>query len=135
MNSKKKMIMGGIALLMVAFLCAGLLTKLSLIAYVLFALVGMGWASIGVNSYPMVVELASGGDVGKYTGYYYTASMAAQSLTPTVSGIFMDKIAMTTLFPYAAIFVGLAFFTMLMVKHGDSKVEARKGLEALDIDD
>jgi hypothetical protein len=42
---------------------------------------------------------------------------------------------MTTLFPYAAIFVGLAFFTMLMVKHGDSKAESKKGLEALDIDD
>ena len=63
------------------------------------------------------------------------ASMAAQSLTPTVSGIFMDKVAMTTLFPYAAIFVGCAFFTMLMVKHGDTKVEAKQGLEALDIDD
>ena len=61
--------------------------------------------------------------------------MAAQSLTPTVSGIFMDKVAMTSLFPYASIFVGLAFFTMLMVKHGDSKVEAKRGLEALDIDD
>jgi hypothetical protein len=47
----------------------------------------------------------------------------------------MDKVAMTTLFPYAAIFVGLAFFTMLMVRHGDARVEAKKGLEALDIDD
>jgi hypothetical protein len=47
----------------------------------------------------------------------------------------MDQIAMTTLFPYASIFVGLAFFTMLAVKHGDSKVEAKKGLEAFDNDD
>jgi hypothetical protein len=83
----------------------------------------------------MVVEMCSGADVGKYTGFYYTASMAAQSLTPTISGIFMDKVAMTSLFPYASIFVGLAFFTMLMVKHGDSKVEAKKGLEAFDTDD
>ena len=101
----------------------------------MFILAGIAWATINVNSFPMVVEMCSGADVGKYTGYYYTASMAAQSLTPTVSGIFMDKIAMTTLFPYAAIFVGMAFFTMLMVKHGDSKVIAKKGLEALDIDD
>ena len=79
--------------------------------------------------------MCSGADVGKYTGYYYTASMAAQSLTPTISGLFMDNIAMTSLFPYASIFVGLAFFTMLMVKHGDSKVESKKGLEAFDMDD
>ena len=79
--------------------------------------------------------MCSGADVGKYTGFYYTASMAAQSITPTVSGIFMDNVAMTTLFPYAAIFVGLAFFTMMFVKHGDSKVEAKKGLEAFDTDD
>ena len=36
---------------------------------------------------------------------------------------------------YAAIFVGLSFVTMFMVKHGDAKVEAKKGLEALDVDD
>ena len=103
--------------------------------YIMFALAGIAWATINVNSFPMVVEMCSGADVGKYTGFYYTASMAAQSLTPTISGIFMDKVAMTSLFPYAAIFVGLAFFTMLMVKHGDAKVEAKNGLEALDIDD
>ena len=47
----------------------------------------------------------------------------------------MDKFGMHVLFPYAAVFTGLAFVTMLFVKHGDSKPEAKKGLEALDIDD
>ena len=51
------------------------------------------------------------------------------------SGFLMDQLGMTILFPYAAIFAGLAFFTMLMTKHGDAKVIAKKGLEALDIDD
>jgi MFS family permease len=69
----------------------------------------------------MVVELARGGNVGKYTGFYYTASMAAQTLTPLVSGSIMDNFGMKTLFPYAAIFAGLAFITMLFVRHGDSK--------------
>ena len=45
------------------------------------------------------------------------------------------KMGMTILFPYAAIFVGLAFVTMSLVKHGDAKIVAKKGLEALDIDD
>ncbi len=52
-------------------------------------LIGFGWASINVNSYPMVVEMSRGGsDVGRFTGYYYTASMSAQILTPILSGFF-----------------------------------------------
>ena len=134
---RKKTILAGVAMLFTAFFggCFMTASSPSWLMTAMFILAGVAWATINVNSFPMVVEMCSGADVGKYTGYYYTASMAAQSLTPTVSGIFMDKIAMTSLFPYAAIFVGCAFFTMLMVKHGDSKVEAKKGLEALDIDD
>ena len=134
---RKKTILAGIVMLFTAFLSGCFLTASSpsWLMTAMFILAGVAWATINVNSFPMVVEMCSGADVGKYTGFYYTASMAAQSLTPTVSGIFMDKIAMTTLFPYASIFVGLAFFTMLMVRHGDSKVEAKKGLEAFDNDD
>jgi len=102
---------------------------------VLFALAGIGWATINVNSFPMVVELCSGGDIGKYTGFYYTASMSAQIVTPMLSGYLMDQMGMTVLFPYSAVFVALAFITMILVKHGDAKVMAKKGLEALDIDD
>jgi hypothetical protein len=47
----------------------------------------------------------------------------------------MDKLGMTVLFPYATIFAGLAFVTMLFVMHGDSKVDAKRGLEALSVDD
>ena len=132
---RKKMIMGGIALLMIAFFCAGLLTKLSFVAYLLFALVGMGWASIGVNSYPMVVELSSGSDVGRYTGFYYTFSMAAQVITPILSGALLEYVGYWTLFPYAFVMLTLAMLTMSRVRHGDSKPEARKGLEALDCAD
>ena len=80
----------------------------------------------------MVVELCSGGSVGKYTGFYYTASMAAQVATPMLSGLLMDKLGMGVLFPYATVFVALAFVTMLFVHHGDSKPEARLGLDALE---
>ena len=69
----------------------------------------------------MVVELSKGGNVGKYTGFYYTASMAAQTATPVISGLMMDRFGMTTLFPYGCIFVLLAFVSMLLVKHGDNR--------------
>ena len=101
----------------------------------LFALAGVAWATINVNSFPMVVELCSGGDVGKYTGDYYTASMAAQAVTPWISGYLMDEMGMRILFPYAAVFVALAFVTMLFVKHGDSKAAVKTGLETFDLDD
>ena len=134
---RKKTILAGVAMLFTAFFAACFLTATSpaWLMTIMFILAGIGWATINVNSFPMVVEMCSGADVGKYTGLYYTASMAAQSLTPYFSGLLMKRIAWTTLFPYASVFVALAFVTMLMVKHGDSKIEAKKGLEAFDNDD
>ena len=134
---RKKTILAGIVMLFTAFLAASFMdaTSPAWMMYIFFVLAGIGWATINVNSFPMVVEMCSGSDVGKYTGFYYTASMAAQSITPTISGIFMDQVAMTTLFPYASVFVGLAFVTMLLVRHGDNKAEAKRGLEALNIED
>ena len=135
---RKKTILVGVLVLTAAFVAAYFMSASQpvLLLNLLFAAAGIGWATINVNSFPMVVELCSGGDVGKYTGYYYTASMAAQALTPTISGILMDQFGMrNVLFPYSAIFVGLAFITMLLVKHGDAKPETKIGLEALDVDD
>ncbi len=122
---RKKTILAGVIMLTTAFGVAAFLdagTPLP-VMMVLFALAGIGWATINVNSFPMVVELARGGNVGKYTGFYYTASMAAQTLTPVLSGFLMDSFGMKILFPYAAVFAGLAFVTMLFVRHGDSKPE------------
>ncbi len=120
---RKKTILAGIIILGTAFLCSSFIRAGSsvIIMDILFAMAGIGWATINVNSYPMVVELSQGSEVGKYTGFYYTASMAAQTLTPFISGLFMDKVSMTTLFPYGCVFVLLAFVTMLFVKHGDNR--------------
>ena len=134
---RKKTILAGVVMLASAFALASFMRVGSSAALmnVLFALAGIGWATINVNSFPMVVEMCSGSDIGKYTGYYYTASMAAQIVTPMFSGYLMDQMGMTILFPYAAIFVALAFATMWFVKHGDAKPESKKGLEALDVED
>ena len=126
------------ALLTVAFTLAQFVTAQTSVALMIgiFVLAGVAWATINVNSFPMVVEMCSGADVGKYTGFYYTASMAAQTVTPMLSGFLMDQMGMTVLFPYAAIFVALAFVTMSLVKHGDAKkLETKKGLEAFDTED
>lgn len=131
---RRKAILAGVTMLTAAFAIAAFLKhdSPSLLMNAMFALAGIGWATINVNSFPMVVELASGGDVGKYTGFYYTASMAAQIATPMVSGMLMDRCGMWVLFPYAAVFTALSFVTMFFVRHGDSKPVAKIGLEALD---
>jgi len=120
---RKKAILAGVALLAAAFTAAIFVGPGSsdILIYAIFVLAGIAWATINVNSFPMVVQMCSDGDVGKYTGYYYTASMAAQTLTPMLSGFMMDKLGMGVLFPYAAIFVAGSFVTMLFVKHGDAK--------------
>ena len=134
---RKKTIMGGVVMLSAAFAAAAFMRSSSptWLMNAMFILAGIGWATINVNSFPMVVEMCSGSDIGKYTGYYYTASMTAQIATPVLSGFLMDNVAETVLFPYAAIFAALAFVTMAFVNHGDAKPEAKTGLEALDIDD
>ena len=130
---RKKAILIGVTILTTAFFIASFLKNGTplIVMTIIFVMAGIGWATINVNSFPMVVELAKGSDVGKYTGFYYTASMAAQTLTPMISGFVMDKIAMRMLFPYATVFAGCAFITMLFVKHGDAKPEAQGVLESL----
>ena len=137
---RKKTIMGGIILLASCFLLGFVLTtvysSINAVMFVVFALVGLAWAAINVNSLPMVVEMCKGSDIGKFTGYYYTASMSAQIITPILAGTLMRHISYQILFPYAALFVSLSFVTMLFVRHGDVKAEAKKGLEAFeDMDD
>ena len=137
---RKKTIMTGIILLAACFLGGFFLTtafhSINAVMFIVFALVGFAWAAINVNSLPMVVEMCRGSDIGKFTGYYYTASMAAQVVTPVLAGFLMRNVSYKVLFPYAAIFVGLSFLTMTKVKHGDAAPEARKGLEAFeDMDD
>ncbi|HOO44533.1 MAG TPA: MFS transporter, partial [Bacillota bacterium] len=122
---RRKTILIGIILLTICFGSVYFLTPDTAgIMYVIFAMTGIAWATINVNSYPMVVELAKGGNVGKYTGYYYAFSMAAQILTPIFSGFLMDTMSIhgKILFPYAAFFVLSSFVTMFFVKHGDAKI-------------
>ena len=137
---RKTMIRFGVLLLTACFASGFVLTTLfdyiHPIMYIVFLLVGLAWASINVNSLPMVVEMCRGSDVGKFTGYYYTASMSAQVITPILAGTLLKNVGYSILFPYAAFFVGMSFVTMLFVKHGDARVETKHGLEAFsDMDD
>ncbi len=137
---RKKTIMMGVVVLAACFLAGYFLTttfhSINIIMFIVFALVGFAWAAINVNSLPMVVEMCKGSDTGKFTGYYYTASMAAQVVTPILAGFLLRTVSYRILFPYAALFVALSFVTMTQVRHGDAAPDAKRGLEAFeDMDD
>ncbi len=118
---RKKTIIIGILMMTFSYLCGALLVDYTYKVNIVFAIIGIGWAAISVNSYPMVVEMCKGTDIGKYTGMYYAFSMSAQIVTPTVSGALLEHISYRTLFPYAIIFSLASLCTMLFVKHGDSR--------------
>ena len=130
---RRKVILAGVAMLTAAFAASAFFKSFTVLMFFFFALAGVGWASINVNSYPMVVEMSRGSDVGKYTGYYYTVSMAAQIVTPILSGAVLEygylllgstnpDAGYVLLFPYGALFAAASFVTMLFVRHGDAKL-------------
>ena len=139
---RRKTILAGIAMLTSAFFIGNFINfdTPELVMYPVFILAGIGWATINVNSFPMVVELAKGGEVGKYTGYYYTASMAAQIVAPILSGVLYDlgdvvfngNGMRVVFFAFGTLFVALSFVTMFFVKHGDSRPKAE--IPEIDLD-
>ncbi len=133
---RKKTILAGIVLMSLCYFAAVFAGAYHPIINIAFAAIGVGWAAINVNSYPMIVEMSKGCDIGKFTGTYYTFSMAAQIFTPVLSGFLLENVSYRSLFPYAFIFSSLAFITMLQVHHGDSRPEKKKDiLENFDVDD
>ena len=133
---RKKTILGGVILMSLCYFAAIFVGEYHPVINIAFAVIGIGWAAINVNSYPMIVEMSKGCDIGKFTGTYYTFSMTAQIFTPILSGFLLENISYRTLFPYALVFSVLAFFTMLQVHHGDARPDKKKSiLENFDVDD
>lgn len=133
---RKKTIMGGIILMSLCYFGAIFAGAYHPLVNVAFAAIGVGWAAINVNSYPMIVEMSKGCDIGKFTGTYYTFSMTAQIITPILSGFLLENVSYRTLFPYALVFSLLAFATMTQVHHGDARPDKKKSvLENFDVED
>lgn len=131
---RKKTVLMGITMVTLSYLAGVFFKNYSPLINLVFAVMGIGWAMINVNSYPMVVEMSKSGDIGKYTGLYYTFSMAAQIFTPVFSGFLLENVGYQILFPYALIFSIGSFITMSMVKHGDSKPDKKDKLDSFDVE-
>lgn len=123
---RKKTILAGLFMMLISYISVFFYPTYNVTANIFFAIIGIGWAAVCVNSLPMVVEMSKGSDIGKYTGLYYTFSMTAQIFTPVISGALLQYVSYNTLFPYAIFFTVCAMLTMTMVKHGDSKPPKKK---------
>jgi MFS family permease len=138
---RKPCVIAGVGMLAIGCLLIYLLGvggKPGALIYLYFVILGIGWALINVNSYPMMVEMSSSGNIGKYTGYYYTASMLAQSFTPILMGAiiaFVPSVTLRHLFLYSTIMAVLALAVIFMFKENKNKnIDAKVGLGALDQD-
>lgn len=131
---RKKAIMLGLGVMALCFLAMSFVKTAGMFMIPFFVIIGFGYACVIVNTFPIIWEMSKGSDIGKYTGFYYTASMTAQIVTPTVAGFLIEKVfkSYAVLFPYALCAMIISFLMLLNVKHGDSKPEAPKDkLEAL----
>lgn len=130
---RKKIIALGFAMMFVSFLALALFSDYHIFINLWFCLVGVGGSAVGVNIFPVVVDMCSSRELGKYTGLYYTFSMAAQIVTPIASGFLLEHISYRTLFPYAAAFSLLGLLMLPNVHHGEVRPEQKKNfLEYLD---
>ena len=128
---RKKTILIGIAVLFLTFLSMNFINNIKLM-YVLLAIGGISWALININSYPMVVEMTSNKGIGKYTGYYYFFSMMAAIVSPILYGFLKDIFSDKLLFQYASISMVIAFFFMMLVKHGEAKPQHKSAFEGIE---
>lgn len=131
---RKKTILIGVVIAVCAFIPCIFLsdtieqTVLKIAFTACFLIAGFGLVIINVNTLPMVTELAKGSNVGKYTGYYYVASMTAQAITPMIAGAIMEANPdnENLIFVYGVCCIAACFVTMFFTKHGDNKPERKK---------
>jgi maltose/moltooligosaccharide transporter len=127
---RKRTILVGITMLFLVFVTMNFAINMNpIVIYVLLAIGGISWALININSYPMVVEMTSNKGIGKYTGYYYFFSMTSAILSPILYGFIKDLLGDSVLFIYSSIAMVLAFFFMMLVKHGEPKVKQEAALQ------
>ena len=130
---RKKVIGIGFAMMLMIFGAVSFVSEYRGYVNLMFVLIGVGGSAVGVNIFPVIVDMCSKSELGKYTGLYYTFSMTAQIVTPIASGALLEYVSYWTLFPYAAVFSGLGLLVLRFVRHGDSRpVHTGSMLEFLD---
>ena len=112
---RKNSIIWGLAIMLVAFLIAGQERGLTTSMFFAFILAGFGYSMALVNFYPFFLELTSNENLGRNTGMFNNAMMAAMIFTPIVSGWLTDQMGMRVLFPYCSIALVLSLVCIALV--------------------
>ncbi len=108
-----------IGLYALAFFTRDIVKVINLPVYITFAFFGIAWASVVINTLPMVLAMCDSNDTGKFTGYYYTASKSAQIVTPILAGTLMRLISYKVLFLYSMVFTIFGLIALSQVKNGE----------------
>ena len=146
---RKWTLVGGLGLTLVSYIIWAILSftllefaegsgQFPVFLYIIWFVKGFGMSLVHVNSYPMVVELCNSKKIGRFTGYYYAASMAAQTITPVALGsiLLVPSFDFGILPIYALVCLGISFVIFLFVKNVKStKTDFKKGLESIGSDD
>ncbi len=98
---------------------------------IMLIMVAVPWMGFIVNSFPILWELAPEGDVGIYTGIYYTFNQSAYALAPVLFGgllsIFaiplQDGLNYIIMFPFILICALIAYLLFFKVKGGEAPEE------------
>lgn len=147
---RKKVIRGSLAAMLALFAAMGVLAAIgpgpalsgSTLFWVLTAMMaafGVCWGSVITNSFPMLWQMATFGNIGMFTGLYYVASQSASILAPPLTGAVVDLLglwfsganasgaigptsqAYAGSFAFSILCVALALVTMGMVRKGEPK--------------
>ncbi|MBO6261849.1 MAG: MFS transporter [Bacilli bacterium] len=139
---RKWTLFGGLALSLLSYLLWALLAftaglpkgSIPIWLYIIWLVKGFGMSLVHVNSFPMVVELCNSKKIGRFTGYYYAASMSAQTITPIALGglLFIPAFDWRFLPVYAGVCIAISLVVFFFVKNVKStKTKFTSGLEAI----
>ena len=117
-------IIGAVLLMSTIFFLNPDMDNMLLIMRILFLGIGFSWASININSYPLVADMSPVGLLGTYTGVYYLFSSIANIISPPLLGALIDAFGYKIVFAYGAFFFGIALVFISLVH--DKRVENGK---------
>lgn len=141
--SRKWTLFSGLAITLASYVVWAILTftlniegkgTFPVFIYIVFFFKGFGMSLVHVNSFPMVVDLCPSSKIGRFTGYYYAASMAAQTITPIALGALLkvENFGWEYVPVYGLACVVIALVIVLFIKSIKTKIEVKKGLEIFD---
>lgn len=125
---RRRTIIAGALVMAAALAGIGVTTNNMLLIRVLLVAAGMGWAFMGVNALPMVLDCAPEGAerVGVFTGIYFVATQTADVLGPTMIGLLLDAGGRNyrLMFIYVVVALLLACLLLARVRSGEAMAPA-----------